>query len=51
MASKCFLKPFVTIPVAPVITGIIAHFTLSLLSPSLSCRHTVPPDSDINPTF
>jgi hypothetical protein len=26
MASKFFLKPFVTLPVAPVITGIILHF-------------------------
>ena len=25
-ASKCFLKLFVTIPVAPIITGIIVHF-------------------------
>jgi len=26
MASKFFLKPFLTIPVAPVVTGIITHF-------------------------
>jgi hypothetical protein len=26
MASKFFVKPFVTVPVAPVITGIILHF-------------------------
>jgi hypothetical protein len=26
MAYKCFLKPFVTIPVAPFITSIIIHF-------------------------
>ena len=26
VASKFFLKPFLTIPVAPVITGIITHF-------------------------
>ena len=27
MTSKFFFKPFVTIPVAPVISGIIIHFT------------------------
>jgi hypothetical protein len=41
MASKCFLKPFVTIPVAPVIAGIIIHFmfpihSISILSTSAS---------------
>ena len=26
MASKFFFKPFITVPVAPVLTGTIAHF-------------------------
>jgi hypothetical protein len=26
MASKLFFKPFVTLPAAPIITGIITHF-------------------------
>jgi len=30
-ASKCFLKPFVTIPVAPIIIGIILHSRLTFV--------------------
>jgi hypothetical protein len=30
MASKFFFKSFVTIPVAPIITGIIRHFTFHI---------------------
>jgi len=32
MASKCFLKSFVTIAVAPIITGIVILLLLLLLS-------------------
>jgi hypothetical protein len=30
MASKFFFKPFVTIPVAPITTGMITHFTFHI---------------------
>jgi len=36
MASKVFLKPFVTIPVAQVVTGIIIHFMFHI-----RCIYTV----------
>jgi hypothetical protein len=35
MASRFFFKPFVTIPVAPVITGILLLLLLLLLSNSI----------------
>jgi hypothetical protein len=30
-ASKCFLKLLVTIPVAPIITGITVHFIIIII--------------------
>jgi hypothetical protein len=32
MASMFFFKPFVTIPVAPITTGIIKHFMFHVMS-------------------
>jgi hypothetical protein len=31
MASKFFFKPFVTVPVAPIITGITTHYCVYVL--------------------
>ena len=38
VASKCFLKSFVSIPVAPIITGIILHFMFHIRCISIHKR-------------